>query len=167
MASGEGEEDTAMHRYLFVFVALAPIDLALIGQTRTQDQPSAPVSQQQQAPAQPRLRRYQESNQRAPEAQYSPLAAQGGYSHGSTSPLEALVHALNPRDVNLGAMWEERRRTWLENTGANRYFWYSFGATILVILSWFALAWLQNDRVRESGCRDCRNWRSRTSHRSG
>ena len=138
-----------MHRYLFFYVALGLIDPALIGQTRTQDQPSAPVSQQQQAPAQPRLRQYQESNQRVPAAQYSPLAAQGGYSHGSTSPLEALVHALNPRDVNLGAMWEERRRTWLENTGANRYFWYSFGATILVILSWFALAWVQNDRVRE------------------
>jgi hypothetical protein len=37
----------------------------------------------------------------------------------------------------------------LENAGANRYFWYSFGVTILVILSWFALAWVQNDRVRE------------------
>ena len=60
-----------------------------------------------------------------------------------------MVHALNPRDVNLGAMWEERRRAWLENAGANRYFWYSFGATIIVILSWFALAWMHNDRVRE------------------
>ena len=66
-----------------------------------------------------------------------------------TSPLEAMVHALNPRDVNLGAMWEERRRAWLENAGANRYFWYSFVATIIVILSWFALAWMHNDRVRE------------------
>ena len=46
-------------------------------------------------------------------------------------------------------MWEERRRAWLENAGANRYFWYSFGATLLVILSWFALAWMHNDRVRE------------------
>jgi hypothetical protein len=82
-------------------------------------------------------------------AQYSPLAAQGGYSRARSSPLDAMVHALNPRDVNLGAMWEERRRAWLENAGANRYFWYSFGATIVVILSWFALAWVQNDRVRE------------------
>jgi hypothetical protein len=84
-----------------------------------------------------------------PAAQYSPLAAQGGYSRARTSPLDALVHSLNPRDVNLGAMWEERRRAWLENAGANRYFWYSFGATIIVVLSWFALAWLQTDRVRE------------------
>jgi hypothetical protein len=46
-------------------------------------------------------------------------------------------------------MWEDRRRAWLENAGANRYFWYSFGATIIVVLSWFALAWMHNDRVRE------------------
>ena len=60
-----------------------------------------------------------------------------------------MVHALNPRDVNLGAIWEERRRAWLENAGANRYFWYSFGATAMLILSWFALAWVHTDRVRE------------------
>ena len=41
-----------MHRYLYICVALAVVDPALIGQTRPQDQPSAPVSQQQQAPAQ-------------------------------------------------------------------------------------------------------------------
>jgi hypothetical protein len=138
-----------MHRYFYICVALAAVDPVLIGQTNPQDQPPAPVSQQQRAPTQPELRRHQESDQRVPAAHYSPLAARGGYSHGSTSPLEAMVHALNPRDVNLGAAWEDRRRAWLENAGANRYFWYSFGATILVILSWFALAWVQNDRVRE------------------
>jgi hypothetical protein len=106
-------------------------------------------SQQRQAPDQPQRRRRQESDQRVPAAQFSPLAAQGGYTRGGTSPLAAMVHALNPRDVNLGAVWEERRRVWLENAGANRYFWYSFGATIIVILSWFALAWMHNDRVRE------------------
>ena len=108
-----------------------------------------PASRQQQAPVQPQLGRRKDSDQAVPAARYSPLAAQGGYSRGRTSPLEAMVHALNPRDVNLGAAWEERRRAWLENAGANRYFWYSFGATILVILSWFALAWMHNDRVRE------------------
>ena len=126
-----------MHRYFFVIVALVLVD------------PATAVSQQGQPPAQPGIREHQEPDRRVPAAQYSPLAAKGGYSDGSTSPLEAMVHALNPRDVNLGAMWEERRRAWLENAGANRYFWYSFGATILVILSWFALAWVQNDRVRE------------------
>ncbi|MGA1998250.1 MAG: hypothetical protein ABSH45_20990 [Bryobacteraceae bacterium] len=88
-------------------------------------------------------------DRQAPAAQYSPLAAEGGYSHAHTSPLDAMVHALNPHDVDLGAAWETRRRAWLENAGANRYFWYSFAATAAVILSWFALAWVQTDRVRE------------------
>jgi hypothetical protein len=122
-----------MQRYLYMCAALAVVGPALFGQGRSQDRSPVPVSREQQAPA----------------AQYSPLAAQGGYSRARTSPLDALVHSLNPRDVNLGAMWEERRRAWLENAGANRYFWYSFVATIIVILSWFALAWLQIDRVRE------------------
>lgn len=122
-----------MQRYLYMCAALAVVGPALFGQGRSQDRSPVSVSREQQAPA----------------AQYSPLAAQGGYSRSRTSPLDAMVHSLNPRDVNLGAMWEERRRAWLENAGANRYFWYSFVATIIVILSWFALAWLQIDRVRE------------------
>jgi len=138
-----------MRQYLYLYFALALFDPALCGQGAPKDQSTAPAVRQTQAPAQPQLGRHQESDQRVPAAQYSPLAAQGGYSRGRTSPLEAMVHALNPRDVNLGAMWEERRRTWLENAGANRYFWYSFGATVLVILSWFALAWTHTDRVRE------------------
>jgi hypothetical protein len=126
-----------MHRYFLIIVGLVVLG------------PATAVSQQGQSPAQPGIRGHQESDHRVPAAQYSPLAAKGGYSDGGTSPLAALVHALNPHAVNLGAMWEQRRRTWLENAGANRNFWYSFGATVLVILSWFALAWVQNDRVRE------------------
>jgi hypothetical protein len=129
-----------MHRYLYICAALAVAGAGLFGQTKSLD--SSP-------PAAPTPRQHRGSDQQIPAAQYSPLAAQGGYTHGGTSPLDAMVHGLNPRDVNLGAMWEERRRAWLENAGANRYFWYSFGVTIVVILSWFALAWVQNDRVRE------------------
>jgi hypothetical protein len=138
-----------MHRYLYMCVALAVVGPALVSQARPQDQSAAPAPRQQQAATQSPLHQDRGSDQRVPAAQYSPLAAQGGYSRARSSPLDAMVHALNPRDVNLGAMWEERRRAWLENAGANRYFWYSFGATIVVILSWFALAWVQNDRVRE------------------
>jgi len=138
-----------IRQYLNLCFALAVLDPALFGQGAPDNQSTAPATRQLQSPAQPQLGRHQESDQRVPAAQYSPLAAQGGYSRGRTSPLEAMVHALNPRDVNLGAMWEERRSAWLENAGANRYFWYSFGATALVILSWFALAWMHTDHVRE------------------
>ena len=138
-----------MHRYLYMCIALAVVGPALTSLARSQDPLVAPASRQQQAPTKAPLHQDRGSDQRVPAAQYSPLAAQGGYSRARSSPLHAMVHALNPRDVNLGALWEERRRAWLENAGANRYFWYSFGATIVVILSWFALAWVQNDRVRE------------------
>jgi len=138
-----------MHRCLYICAVLAIVDPAIFGQAAPQDQSPVSVSTEQPMLAQPRLHRHQEPDQRVPATQYSPLAAQGGYSQSHTSLLEVMVHALNPRDANLGAMWEERRRAWLENAGANRYFWYSFGVTILVILSWFALAWVQNDRVRE------------------
>ena len=84
-----------------------------------------------------------------PAARYSPLAAEGGYSGSRTSPLTALVHALNPHGLNLGAAWERRRRQWLENAGANPYFWFSFVITATLILSWFALTWVHTDRIRE------------------
>ena len=138
-----------MHRHLHVCLVLAVVEPALFGQVSSQIQDRHPMPIQQQSPGRPRMNRYRGSETQAPAAQYSPLAAQGGYSHARTSPLEAMVHALNPNDENLGAMWEARRRAWLENAGANRYFWYSFGATALLVLSWFALAWVHNDRVRE------------------
>jgi hypothetical protein len=138
-----------MRRHLCMYLMLALAEAALFGQDSAQIQDRQPATRQQQVSGQPQMNRYRGPDTQAPAAQYSPLAAQGGYSHAHTSPLEAMVHALNPHDVNLGAIWEARRRAWLENAGANRYFWYSFGATALLVLSWFALAWVHNDRVRE------------------
>ncbi len=138
-----------MRRHFRVYFVLAVVGPALFGPVSAQVQDRQPAPRPQQSPGQLRMNRYRGADTQAPAAQYSPLAAQGGYSHAHTSPLEAMVHALNPHDVNLGAIWEARRRAWLENAGANRYFWYSFGATALLILSWFALAWVHNDRVRE------------------
>lgn len=139
-----------MRRHFRVCLVLAVVvEPALFGQVSAQIENRQPATTQQQSPGQPRMNRYRGPDTQAPAVQYSPLAAQGGYSHAHTSPLEAMVHALNPHDLNLGSIWEARRRAWLENAGANRYFWYSFGATALLILSWFALAWVHNDRVRE------------------
>lgn len=92
---------------------------------------------------------YHKGEPPAPAERYSPLAAQGGYADGRTSPLEAVIHTLNPHDVNLGDIWEQRRRQWLENAGANPYFWFGFVVTVTLILSWFVLAWIHTDRVRE------------------
>jgi len=138
-----------MHRYLYMYVALAVTGTVLSGQVGAQIQNRQLATGQQPGSAPPRLHQRQGSDGPSPAAEYSPLAAEGGYSHTHTSPLEAMAHALNPHDVDLGAMWEARRRAWLENAGANRYFWYSFAATAALILSWFALAWVHTDCVRE------------------
>jgi hypothetical protein len=100
-----------MRRYLYICVALAVTGAVLSGQVGGQRRGS---------------------DGQVPAAQYSPLAAEGGYSRAHTSPLDAMVHALNPHNVDLGAVWEARRRAWLENAGANRYFWYSFAARVVL-----------------------------------
>jgi hypothetical protein len=94
------------------------------------------------------------ARQNIPAARYSPLAAQGGYDRFRTPPWEAfwraIVQKLNPQNSNLGVMWEQWRQEWLENAAASRYFWYAFWTTLILILSWFALAWIQLDRSRET-----------------
>ena len=90
-----------------------------------------------------------ERSTQVPAAQYSPLAAQGGESRSRLSPWDAIVHYLNPHNLNMGQIWEQYRAAWLENAGANRYFWYSFWTTGVLIFSWFAIAWMHTDRVRE------------------
>jgi hypothetical protein len=137
-----------MRRQLRLCFMLASAAMVGFAQDRPAVEAARPLTSGQQSQAEPNLNRSR-SDQRVPAARYSPLAAQGGYSKSQTSPLNAVIRALNPHDVNLGTVWEERRRIWLENAGANRYFWYSFCVTTLLILSWFALAWLNTDRSRE------------------
>jgi hypothetical protein len=137
-----------MRRHLCLYVVLACVEVAGLSQNRSAVDAGRPVAAEPQRQAGPQVNQVR-SGERLPAAQYSPLAARGGYAKSQTSPLGAMIHALNPHDVNLGAVWEERRRAWLENVGANRYFWYAFCATALLIFSWLALAWLHTDRVRE------------------
>src|SRR5579872_7262599 len=61
--SGEGEEDTMMRRYLYLYFALVAVDPAVSAQTTSQGQSAAPAG------AQPQLRRRQESDQRVPASQ--------------------------------------------------------------------------------------------------
>ena len=106
------------------------------------------------APIRPAIR----SRQRAtpsepaaiPRAQYSPLAAAGGYAPRGVSPWRAIVNYFNPRHLNMGEIFAERKQAWLDNALYNQYFWYAFWVTGMLILSWFAIAWIHNDRVRET-----------------
>ena len=58
----------------------------------------------------------------SPAARYSPLAAAGGYRSQRTTWYDALFHSLNPKNIDWGLNWEQRRAAFLENTIANKYF---------------------------------------------
>jgi hypothetical protein len=149
-----------MRRYLYTCLALLVTASPLLSQTA--GQPRTAGSREPNAPSEPSQRELTMQEQTGgppvrrtvPAARYSPLAAQGGYERFRTSPWEALrraiVQKLNPRNSNLGAMWEQWRQAWLENAAMNPYFWYAFWTTVILIVSWFALAWLQLDRSRET-----------------
>ena len=89
------------------------------------------------------------STSRPPAAQYSPLAAAGGYNRQATTWYDTVFLSLNPKQVNWGDWWEQRRSIWLDNVALNSYFWFSFSATVLLLLSWFALAVQYSDRLKE------------------
>jgi hypothetical protein len=48
----------------------------------------------------------------------------------------------------MGKLFAERKQAWLDNALYNQYFWYSFWVTGMLLLSWFAIAWIHNDRHR-------------------
>jgi hypothetical protein len=75
---------------------------------------------------------------------YSPLAAGGGYKRQRQTFWEFWWHQFNPRNVNYGAWIEQRRRTFLEQAGANRYFWFSFWAFAAIC---FLLLWAAKERM--------------------
>jgi regulator of replication initiation timing len=62
-----------------------------------------------------------------------------------------VVDYFNPRHLNLSQIWEERRQAWLDNVAYNQYFWYAYCVTGLLILSWFVLWWVWDDKVRGLG----------------
>jgi hypothetical protein len=70
------------------------------------------------------------SNGKIPIAQYSPLAASGGYSQGRMSAWQGIANYFNPRRLYLNQIWEERRQAWLDNAANNMYFWAILGIVI-------------------------------------
>jgi F0F1-type ATP synthase membrane subunit b/b' len=110
--------------------------------------PGKQIPARQTPTASPQLYRYRQPTKRTPASQYSPLAAQGGYWRDRRSPWQTVVDYFNPRHLNLGQIWEERRQAWLFNVAYNQYFWYAYCLTGLLILSWFVLWWVWGDKVR-------------------
>ena len=113
-----------------------------------QPQPAAPQATPQQ-PGQPNLGNRKpaptgsapRSVRPSPAAQYSPLAAQGGYrGHGMTW-YDALFHSLNPKNIDWGMSWEQRRSIFLENSIGNKYFMYAAALSLLLVYSVVVIIW--------------------------
>jgi len=81
------------------------------------------------------------SVQQSPAAQYSPLAAQGGYRGQRTTWYEALFHSLNPKDIDWGMTWEQRRNILMENSIGNKYFVYAAALSLLLIYCIVIITW--------------------------
>jgi hypothetical protein len=75
---------------------------------------------------------------------YSPLAAAGGYRHQRATFWEFWWGRINPSNFNYGAWIEQRRQVFLEQVGANRYFWFSFWEFAALC---FLLLWLGKERM--------------------
>ena len=113
-----------------------------------QPQPAAPQAPPQQ-PGQPNLGNSKaaptgsapRSVRPSPAAQYSPLAAQGGYrGHGMTW-YDALFRSLNPKNIDWGMSWEQRRSIFLENSIGNKHFMYAAALSLLLVYSVVVIVW--------------------------
>ena len=75
---------------------------------------------------------------------YSPLAASGGYRHPHATFWEFWWSRINPGGFNYGRWIEHRRQVFLEQAGANRYFWFSFWSLAALC---FLVLWLAKERM--------------------
>ena len=77
-------------------------------------------------------------------ARYSPYAAAGGYDRHRETFWDFWSRQFNPRNINYGVWLEQRRRAFLEQAGANPYFWFSFWTLAAIC---FLLLWLAKERI--------------------
>jgi hypothetical protein len=99
----------------------------------------------------------------SPAARYSPLAAQGGYRGQRTTWYDALFRSLNPRNIDWGRRWEERRAAFLENTVANKYFVFCAFLVLCFYAALLGVGWIVWDhrkdiRYFETELVKARNW---------
>jgi hypothetical protein len=79
-----------------------------------------------------------------PAARYSAFAAAGGYAHQRQTFWEFWLHQFNPDNINYGAWFEQRRRAFLRQAGANPYFWFAFAELAAIC---FLLLWVTKERM--------------------
>jgi hypothetical protein len=101
--------------------------------------------------------------EQSPAAHYSPLAVQGGYRGRRTTWYDALFHSLNPKNIDWGTRWEERRAAFLESTVANKYFVFCAFLVLCFYAAAVAIGWIVWDhkkdiRYFETELVKARNW---------
>jgi len=97
--------------------------------------------------------------QPVPAAQYSPLAAQGGYRGQKLTWYEALFRSLNPKNVDWGMSWEQRRSILLENSIGNKYFMYTAALSMLLIYSFVVIVWQRWNHAERHDSIAFEHWR--------
>ena len=125
----------------------------LIGLTPAQCQQPAGskvVSQQQPEAGQPERCAAATSTQcvsvpfRAAGAGGAVLAAwppRAGYRGQKMTWYEALFRSLNPKNIDWGMSWEQRRSIFLENSIGNKYFMYTAALSLLLVYSFVVIVW--------------------------
>jgi hypothetical protein len=93
------------------------------------------------------------------------LAAVGGYKGQHITWYDALLHSLNPRNIDWGMSWERRRANFLENTVGNRYFVFCAFLVLcfyaaLVTIGWIVWDHKKDIRYFETELVKGRNWAS-------
>jgi len=58
---------------------------------------------------------------------------------------EKVLRRINPADFDYGAWLEERRRVLLDATATNAYFWYSFGVSVILVVTMLVYAKHRSD----------------------
>jgi hypothetical protein len=103
--------------------------------------PQQPAAEQRNGAQQPPSLYPSRPARPVPAAQYSPLAAQGGYRGEKMTWYEAMFRSLNPKNVDWGMRWEQRRSIFLENSIGNKYFMYTAALSLLLIYSFVVIIW--------------------------
>ena len=88
-------------------------------------------------------------NSESPAARYSPLAAAGGYKGQHVTWYDALLHSLNPKNINWGLRWEQRRTNFLENTVGNKYFVFCAFLVLCFYAALVAIGWIVRDHKQD------------------
>jgi hypothetical protein len=77
------------------------------------------------------------------------LAAAGGYKGQHVTWYDALLHSLNPKNIDWGLTWEQRRANFLENTVGNKYFVFCAFLVLCFYAALVAIGWIVRDHKQD------------------